>query len=57
MIEPHWSSGPNLPPSLVDLLEPQDSNEDEDNERDEVIDYDELLEHIDGDDNDYNMYM
>ena len=34
-----------------------DRNEDEDDERDEVIDWDELLEYIYGDDNDYNMYI
>lgn len=46
-LEPLWSKGPILPPSMVDILEEGNI---QDESEDEVEDYDELLEFLDEDD-------
>ena len=49
-IEPQWSQGPILPPTLVDLLDAayQDNAADDEAESEECInDYEELLEYLD----------
>ena len=55
-LEPLWTEGLILPPSLVDLLDTTyqegESNE-EDGEEDGIDDYGELLEYLDDDDDDY----
>ena len=45
ILEPVWSCGPILPPSLIDLLEKtvQDVEEEEEEEEEHDIDYDEIL--------------
>ncbi|XP_063959228.1 uncharacterized protein LOC135154916 [Lytechinus pictus] len=47
ILQPIWSCGPILPPSLIDLLESTINEVEDDEEEEEEIDYDELL---DGDD-------
>lgn len=49
LLEPMWSCGPILPPSLVDLLDNTNEglHEDEEEEREEEIDFDELFNDYD----------
>uniref|UniRef100_UPI00358F49B5 uncharacterized protein n=1 Tax=Myxine glutinosa TaxID=7769 RepID=UPI00358F49B5 len=49
-LEPLWSRGPVLPPSMVDILEKGDTVDEKDDEEDEVDDYDELLAFLAEDD-------
>ena len=49
VLEPLWSCGLILPPTLIDLLDTPEYDEETDDE--EVTDYDDLLEYQD-DDND-----
>lgn len=46
ILEPLWSCGPILPPSLIDLLQKtvEEMEEDDDEEQEQEIDYDELLD-------------
>lgn len=45
ILEPVWSCGPILPPSLIDLLQntAEEVDEDEEEEEEQDLDYDELL--------------
>ena len=44
-MEPVWSIGPILPPSLIDLLKKTDCEDEQDEEEpDEEIDYDDMLD-------------
>jgi hypothetical protein len=48
ILEPVWSIGHIFPPSLINLLEKADCEDEEDEEADEDIDYDDMFD----DDND-----
>ena len=49
-LEPVWSHGPILPPSLVDLLDTPEEEQEENEEEAGVYDYEELLDDLDDDD-------
>ena len=53
-MEPIWSYGQIFPPSLVDLIENTSPNVEEFEEED--IDYDEILEYLDDDDDEESIY-
>ena len=44
ILEPVWSCGPGLPPSLTDLLEKTNEEEDNGEEKEEELVYNELLD-------------
>ena len=48
LFEPMWSYGLILPPSLIDILETNNSEDDDDN--DSVIDYEDVMEYLDNND-------
>ena len=48
-LEPQWSRGPILPPSMVDILEKSDVDEEIEEQEDELDDYDELMAFLDED--------
>ena len=49
-LEPVWSRGPILPPSLVDLLDTPEEEQEENEEEAGVHNYEELLDYLDDDD-------
>ena len=48
-LEPQWSRGPILPPSMVDILEKSAVDEESEEQEDGLEDYDELMAFLDED--------
>ena len=48
-LEPQWSRGSILPPSMVDILEKSDVDEESEEQEDGLDDYDELMAFLDED--------
>ena len=48
-LEPLWSHGSILPPSLVDILDTSQSDDQATDEDEDIIDYDDMLDYIDED--------
>ena len=55
-LEPIWSYGDILPHSLMDLIESSESeDESEDEEFEEDYDFDDILEYLDDEDDEYTL--